>query len=407
MVEKHIKNLLFEYDCVVIPEFGGFIANYVSAEIHPVTHTFLPPSKHIAFNEMLKLNDGLLTSQIASSENISREEALRVIRDFTNLVKTEIGQKEKYIFGEIGTLYLNHEQKLQFEPDTTINYLSGSFGLPKLEFKPIERISIHNKFKTKDRSTMVNDENYNQEDEGVFYSNEPKRSRTRILLAILVPGLLLLAGGAGYFLFLGDGRNALSSFDPFVSLKTNIETQAPATTEEPVDDSFLYADTTYSQNQEINSATATTDDNLSAAEPVATETVENTEAIPADQWNTTATTEPVTTVPEIKETSKPVNKIAEKPAVAKAPETVNNIASPSTPPRYYVIIGGFSVEANAYKLREQLIDKGNTGAKVILPKSGGNLLKVSYTDFDTFNTAAEKAQELKSEYGSSVWVFKY
>jgi nucleoid DNA-binding protein len=398
MVEKHIKNLLFEYDCVVIPEFGGFIANYVGAEIHPITHTFLPPSKNIAFNEMLKLNDGLLTSQIASAENISREEALQVIRDFTNSVKTEIGQKEKCLFEEIGTLYLNHEQKLQFEPDTRINYLSGSFGLPKLEFKPIERVSIHSKYKTKDRPAMVNEEGNNEEE--VFFPDQPKRSRARVLLAIVIPALLLLAGGAGYFLFLGDGRNALSSFDPFIALKTNIEAQAPATTEE-VDDSFLYSDTTYTQNQE----TAATDSGFD--NPVTEEPATETTPVPADQWNTTASA-----APEVKESSEPakkpeVAKPAIKPAVEKKPETINPVASPSATPRYYVIIGGFSVEANAYKLKNQLSSKGNDAAKVILPKSEGNLLKVSYADYNSFDEAAEKAQELKAEYGSSVWVFKY
>jgi cell division septation protein DedD len=407
MVEKHIKNLLFEYDCVVIPEFGGFIANYVGAEIHPITHTFLPPSKNIAFNEMLKLNDGLLTSQIASSENISREEALQVVRDFTNFVKAEIGQKEKYLFDEIGTLYLNHEQKLQFEPDSRINYLSGSFGLPKLEFKPIERVSIHSKYKIKDRPAMVNDENFNEDEEGVYFPDQPKRSRARVLLAIVIPALLMLAGGAGYFLFLGDGRNALSSFDPFVSLKTNIEAEAPATTEEEVDDSFLYSDTTFAQNPETVIAD-TGFDNWPATEPANTETAVTSEAaLPAEQWNTTASV-----APEGKESSKPASKPAvEKPvitpAVEKAPETASGIASPSAPPRYYVIIGGFSVEANAYKLRDQLFAKGNNGARVILPKSEGNLMKVSYADFNSFNEAAEKAQELKAEYGSSVWVFKY
>ncbi len=77
MIEKYIKYLLFEHDCVVIPDFGGFIANYVSADIHPIRHTFVPPSKNIAFNEMLKLNDGLLVAHIANHEHISREEALQ------------------------------------------------------------------------------------------------------------------------------------------------------------------------------------------------------------------------------------------------------------------------------------------------------------------------------------------
>jgi hypothetical protein len=31
------------------------------------------------------------------------------------------------------------------------------------------------------------------------------------------------------------------------------------------------------------------------------------------------------------------------------------LPQPGTPPRFYVIIGGFSVEANAYKLKDQLL----------------------------------------------------
>jgi cell division protein FtsN len=223
----------------------------------------------------------------------------------------------------------------------------------------------------------------------------------------MIPALLLLAGGAGYFLFLGDGRNALSSFDPFVALKSNTETQAPVTTEEEVDDSFLYSDTTYASNQE----TASTDsgfDNWSTAEEATADTPLASEATTSADLSTTAS------VPaESKESNTTAKKdiIAEKPvmkpAVEKAPEAANGVAQPGTPPRFYVIIGGFSVEANAYKLKNQLAVKGNNEAKVILPKSGGNLLKVSYADYDTFNTAAEKAQELKAEYGSSVWVFKY
>src|SRR4051794_23557059 len=121
MIAKHIKELLFEQDCVVIPDFGGFIANYVSADIHPIRHTFAPPSKSIAFNEMLRLNDGLLASHIAQFERISREEALAKIKDFTNHLREELKQKHKYRLVEIGTLFMNQEQKIQFEPENRIN----------------------------------------------------------------------------------------------------------------------------------------------------------------------------------------------------------------------------------------------------------------------------------------------
>jgi hypothetical protein len=45
---------------------------------------------------------------------------------------------------------------------------------------------------------MINDGDVNEE-EGIFFPDQPRRPRARILLAIVIPALLLLAGGAGYF----------------------------------------------------------------------------------------------------------------------------------------------------------------------------------------------------------------
>lgn len=397
MIEKYIKYLLFEHDCVVIPEFGGFIANYVSADIHPIHHTFQPPSKNIAFNEMLKLNDGLLISHIAANEKISREEAQKLVKEYTEYVKNEIRSKDKYKFEEIGTLYLNHEQRLQFEPENKINYLSHSFGLPELDYKPIERASSYTKFKTKDRPAMMNPDALDEEEDQLVFPIEKKSSRSRLLLAIVIPVLLLLAGSAGYFLFLDNGHTALSSFDPFTALKGS-RTEEDTTT--LVDDSFLYADTTLQVNANVDTAAslASVEDDWSTAPVTESETSSFTETAPVTEQ--LQKTKEVTATP-----------IEEKPAVTSfteaVPETIDGIATVGNPKRYYVIVGGFSIKKNAFKLKNKLNRKGNMEAKVIVPQSEGNLLKVSYADFDTFGTAASKAEELKAEYGSSVWVLKY
>ncbi|QHT66704.1 hypothetical protein GXP67_08550 [Rhodocytophaga rosea] len=394
MIEKYIKYLLFEHDCVVIPEFGGFIANYVSADIHPIHHTFQPPSKNIAFNEMLKLNDGLLISHISASEKISREEAQKLVKEYTEFVKNEIRSKDKYKFEEIGTLYLNHEQRLQFEPENKINYLSHSFGLPELDYKPIERASSYTKFKTKDRPAMMNPDALDEEEDQLVFPVEKKSSRSRLLLAIVIPVLLLLAGSAGYFLFLDNGNTALSSFDPFTALKSSRNEED---TTMVVDDSFLYADTTLQASVDTNSLASAADDWSTA---------------PAAESETSSFTETAPVTEELQKTNEVVAApTEEKPAVTSftetAPENTDGVAVVGNPRRYYVIIGGFSVRENAFKLKEELNSKGNSDAKVVVPKTDGNLLKVSYADFDTFATAASKAEELKAIYGSSVWVLKY
>ena len=70
-ISKYISELLFLHDCVIIPEFGGFVGNNKSAVLNEITGTIFPPSKEILFNPNLKSNDGLLINKISISEGIS------------------------------------------------------------------------------------------------------------------------------------------------------------------------------------------------------------------------------------------------------------------------------------------------------------------------------------------------
>ena len=81
-IARYIGDLLFEYECIVIPGFGGFITKEVPAKIHPVQNHFIPPSKEIVFNVHLKANDGLLINHIARSEKINYTEAKMRLENF-------------------------------------------------------------------------------------------------------------------------------------------------------------------------------------------------------------------------------------------------------------------------------------------------------------------------------------
>ena len=50
-VAHYISELLFLHDCVIVPEFGGFVGNKKSAQLNKTTGTLTPPSKQILFNE--------------------------------------------------------------------------------------------------------------------------------------------------------------------------------------------------------------------------------------------------------------------------------------------------------------------------------------------------------------------
>lgn len=140
-VDKYISELLYDYDCVIVPNFGGFVSNYAPAKIHPVQHTFTPPSKSIVFNKNLKHNDGLLANQVAAGLKTDYTDALKHIDLFVKHTHSQLKEGKKVKIEEVGTLYWDVERNIQFEPSTK-NYLLEAFGLVQFQSPAIKRDAL-------------------------------------------------------------------------------------------------------------------------------------------------------------------------------------------------------------------------------------------------------------------------
>lgn len=138
ILANYISDLLYRYECVIVPDFGGFVTNKIGARINEVNNTFNPPSKQITFNSHLTVNDGLLANYIASSENISFEKASNAIALSVIKWQNEL-QTTPLEIGSIGILSLNENGQIIFEPNDTTNYLAASFGLSTVESSTIKR----------------------------------------------------------------------------------------------------------------------------------------------------------------------------------------------------------------------------------------------------------------------------
>lgn len=134
----YIKDLLYRYDCVIVPDFGGFITNKISAKIDDQSNTFYPPTKQLGFNHHLNHNDGLLANYIASAENISFDQATQKIVETVMSWNQQI-KTQTLVLDNIGSIVLNGENQLIFEPNTSQNYLLSSFGLSSFESTSIDR----------------------------------------------------------------------------------------------------------------------------------------------------------------------------------------------------------------------------------------------------------------------------
>ncbi|MDP5011107.1 MAG: hypothetical protein NWQ47_07765, partial [Crocinitomicaceae bacterium] len=78
-VEQLIGDLLLRHNCVIVPTFGGFVANQTSAVIDYTNGVMSPPKKSLMFNRQLVNNDGLLVAEFAANNNLTYDESKSTI----------------------------------------------------------------------------------------------------------------------------------------------------------------------------------------------------------------------------------------------------------------------------------------------------------------------------------------
>lgn len=146
-LDHYINQLLFRYDCVIVPNLGGFVTNYKPASIHPIKNTFYPPSKGISFNKNLIHNDGLLANTISQENGITYEKSLIIIEEAVAKIQHDLKNRKKIAFDNVGVLFYDQDNRLQFEPSSIVNYLLESYGLSSFQQFPVKRKTLEDKIK--------------------------------------------------------------------------------------------------------------------------------------------------------------------------------------------------------------------------------------------------------------------
>lgn len=132
-LEGHISNLLKHHNCVIVPEFGGFIANYESAWINRQRALIFPPYKQILFNGNLTQNDGLLANELVIKMAVSYTEALAKISLQVKDWRKKLEEGHRIELEEIGFLFLQNNQVV-FEQNREVNLLLQAYGLKQVSF---------------------------------------------------------------------------------------------------------------------------------------------------------------------------------------------------------------------------------------------------------------------------------
>ena len=196
-LEHYISELLYRYNCVVVPGFGAFLTQAKSAVIHEETHTLYPPTKTISFNQQLKTNDGLLVSYLAEAQKVSFEDMLGQIEEEIADWNSRLGKGERLKLVDIGELWASTEDKIQFQPSGKSNYLMSSYGMSSFSAQPVAREILKERVVALEEKTPIA---FTPEKRETFAAKPYLKYAAVVLLA-------LTTGFAGYQLYKADQNN--------------------------------------------------------------------------------------------------------------------------------------------------------------------------------------------------------
>ncbi|KOY85815.1 hypothetical protein AD998_06320 [bacterium 336/3] len=368
MVSQYIKELLQESDEVIVQDLGTFQTSYHSAEIHPATHAFTPPSKNINFNTKLKMSNFLLENYIAQKENIPVDTAKEEVQKFVSSLKVNLGIEKRIPLDILGDMVLQVSDELEFKQDKQINLLNDSFGLPEIYAKPIERGNFTQKNNTPNNTQKkaINTKTPVEEPKSTWGTIAAIGSLAFVVLAVI-------------YVVAVD-----SSLNPFHSLLGNSkkENEKKEDTNKTVENNNTLPE---DKKVEENNITTTPEDK---------KVEENNTTTPEDKKvvenNTT---------PEDK-------KVVEEKKTVDTPKGDGILVS-GKEGKYFIVIGGFASQANAYKKANEGKSKGLDNMKVVPPFDNKNLYRVAVGGFSTKEQAEAKLEEVKGTFGVDAWVLKY
>ncbi len=417
-IPSYLKKLLYQYDCVVVPELGGFLTHYLPASFSEAMGQYLPPRRKLAFNEALRLDDGILLNYLMLHEAITRDEAQRHVVSFVAELRQTVKQAGSFGVEGIGLFSPNDEGKLQFDPELRHNFHGEAYGLGAIQAERVQRTDIAVISVEAEPETNRDDNSRELALGPVLVSAEDVQIMPLYPARRQVPGYVrwaaaaLLVGSLGalsYMTVIEPGAPLQSSLNPanlvridwlaeeWNSLRTALT--APK------------AKTPVHQNPEQPALKATPVAVVapSLAAPVIMPTVA-TLAVVASVNKTTLADKSVAVTPV---SAAPVAKpVAPKKAVVLVDKSPANDAAtvaapPADAPIFVVVAGSFASRQNALRFERTLETAGYNDAYIIRPGYQGKLYKVVATGLADKNIALATADSLHKTTGVPAWIFRF
>ncbi len=333
-LSNFLAELLRTNDCVIVPDLGGFIANYHTSGFDERGNQLTPPSKEILFSAKLRKNDGLLVNFVGEREGVGYLEARKIVSEFVSEIIYKLENGETVALEQIGTLRYDEGENILFEADQSVNLRADAFGLEAFHFP-----QLVGKFQQPVRNVFRDKE------------PEPQQRRYQAVKYILVgiPILVLL-----YFIPLQNILDHGESRSQTISNSASLAVSDNAVSNNAVAPSNLLSNRSDAQNE-----------------------------TPVEVSNTEVKSDLPATVPE-EEKMVPKSVQPDAPAIPNdLPVVLNG--------KFHVVGGCFKIRENADKLAQKLVKQGYPAQ---VSRHGRDFFKVTVESYQTRKEAEKGLGEI-------------
>lgn len=138
----HTERLLAMHDCVIIPGWGGFVLQTVSATYKKEEHAFAPMRKEVVFNAALQYTDGLLTASYMQAYEVDFRKAQTMVESDVEEMKASLTRFSKLSFGSIGSFSSGETGQAIFQPGKADFFGMDYYGLATFHYPVLPPVVV-------------------------------------------------------------------------------------------------------------------------------------------------------------------------------------------------------------------------------------------------------------------------
>ena len=381
---RHIEILLLDNDCVIVPGFGGFVTHQAQAYYDERDHMLLPPKRTLGFNPQLRLNDSLLVQSYINAYDVSYPEAMHRIEDEVEELKDYMDVRGYYTLDDIGTLTMNSEGNIEFEPCEAGILTPEYYGLGACEFRLLKetRAIANNSLALPAQPEQPVGEGPLLLDFTDIQDDDEDEKTIRIKMSWIRNTIAVAAAIVAFFVM----ATPIANSDLNTRTMTNLQSQ------------FLQQ--LVPQDTKVVPVTTATQDAQTAQVALATENVMDSQDAPTTQTSDSQPTQ---------EAAQPAPKAQPAQMTQNAPQKAQ--AAPKTQPApqkatttYCIVLASQVKKSNAENYVEQLRKRGYDKAKVFILDGVVRVICGTYQDESEAYRQLHKLNNKDEFYDA--WVFK-